>query len=67
MNYFIGVSLVVFGILVIIYGGKKITVKGGFILSLFTMPRLNALFVKWAVAILSIWFGLAFLIGAIKI
>ena len=40
--------------------------NGGAVLKTFSMPRLNAIVLKWAVGILLIWFGIGFLFSGLK-
>ena len=59
----VGVALIVFGLLVAIFGDRKVGAKGGKVSKAFSMPPLNAKVLKWAVALISIWFGVALLFG----
>ena len=65
MSYLIGVILIIVGLVVVIYGDKRATKNGGVITKMFSMPRFNTVFLKWAVGILCVWFGLHFLFGGV--
>ena len=67
MNSLLGVVLVVMGLAVIVYGDKNVKKNGGAVLKTFSMPRLNAIVLKWAVGILLIWFGLGFIFSGLKL
>ncbi len=59
----LGIFLIAFGILVAVFGEKEVNSKGGKISKVFSMLPLNARVLKWAVALTSIWFGVALLLG----
>jgi len=65
MGYIVGVILVVLGLAIIAFGDKNIRQgeREGIVLRFFSMPSLHVKFVKWAVGILCIWFGIALLFG----
>ena len=67
MSYIVGICLVAFGLVAIIFGGKNVQDKVGSILHVFATRRLNAAVLKWAIGLLCIWFGVAFLFGGIKL
>jgi hypothetical protein len=67
MGYFFGFVLVIIGLLVLVFGDRKLNVKGGAILKTFSVPSLNAKVLKWAVGIMCIWFGAALLLGGGKL
>ena len=67
MNSLLGVILVIAGLVVVIYGDKNTNKDGGVILKTVSMPRLNAIVLKWAIGLLLIWFGLGFLFGGLKL
>ena len=67
MNYIVGICLVALGLVAIIFGGKNVQDKGGSVLHVFARPRFNATVLKWAIGLLCIWFGVAFLFGGIKL
>jgi uncharacterized membrane protein YidH (DUF202 family) len=67
MGYFLGCVLVIFGLLILAFGDKKLNVKEGAILKAFSLPPLNAKVTKWAVGIICIWFGVAIVLGGGKL
>jgi hypothetical protein len=67
MGYILGFVLVIVGLLILAFGDKKLNVKEGAILKVFSMPPLNAKLTKWAVGIFCIWFGVALLLGGGKL
>ena len=67
MSYVVGVCLIVLGLVAIVFGSKNVQEKGNVVLKVFSMPRLNAGVLKWAVGLMCIGFGLAFLFGGIKL
>ena len=57
-----GLFLVVLGIVIIKFGERRVDNndrKGSFILKLFSMGHVRVKLIKWAIGILSIWFGLS--------
>lgn len=68
MNYLVGSLLVVVGIVAIIYGDKTVQEEGGIVLKAFShRPGVGNILVKWAIGLVSIWFGLGFLFGGIQL
>jgi hypothetical protein len=63
IGYFAGAVLVILGSLIIVFGDRKVGKNGGAITKTFSMPPLNAKFLKWGAGILCIWFGAALLFG----
>lgn len=59
----VGIALIAIGLLVAVYGDKRVDAKGGTISKAFSMPRANAKVLKWAIAIISIGLGVALLVG----
>jgi len=58
-----GIILIIFGIGIIFYGGKRINIEGGTLLKLLTMPPINAKFVKWGAGLVAIYFGVGFILN----
>jgi uncharacterized membrane protein YidH (DUF202 family) len=58
-----GLALVVLGVLAAIFGDKKIDTNAGKISKTFTMPPLSAKILKWALALILVWFGVSLLFG----
>ena len=56
-----GIALIIFGFIVFKYGDANVENKGGIILKIFTMPRLNRIVLKWAIVLISIFFGIILL------
>jgi hypothetical protein len=57
---FLGIILIILGFVIIIFGDKSAVNEGGIILQLFSYKnKWQVKFVKWAVGLLSIWFGMA--------
>ena len=63
MGYISGVTLVVIGLLILAFGDKKLSVKGGVVLKTFSTPSSNTKVVKWVAGVMFIWFGAALLLG----
>ena len=57
-----GIVPVIFGILVAIFGDKKVSAKPGAIAKTVSMPPTSAKLVKWVIAVLLVWFGVALVI-----
>ena len=66
MKIIAGLLLVVFGFIIFIWGDKALNVKGGVILKSVTIPKMHVAFVKWAIAIFSLLFGLYLMIDFFK-
>ena len=60
----VGIALVALGLLVAVFGDKRVDAKGGKVSKVFSMPPLNAKVLKWAVALISICFGVALVFGS---
>jgi len=54
----IGVLLILFGIVTILWGDKELPIKGGKILLSFSWPRGSARWAKWLIGIALIFAGL---------
>ncbi len=67
MNSLLGVILIIAGLAVVIYGDRNTSKGAGVLLKTFSMPRLNAIVLKWGIGLLLIWFGLGFLFGGLKL
>lgn len=67
MRYLFGFVLVIIGLLILTFGDRKLKVKGGVVLKIFSAPPLSAKVIKWAIGILCIWFGVALLFGGGKL
>ena len=67
MGYLFGFVLMIIGLLILAFGDRKLKVKGGVILKIFSAPSLNAKVTKWAIGIMCIWFGVALLFGGGKL
>lgn len=67
MGYFLGVALVIIGLLILAFSDRKPNMKGGVILKTFSASSLNAKVIKWAVGIVCIWAGAALLLGGGKL
>jgi hypothetical protein len=63
MGYLSGLILVLLGVLVIVFGDRKLSVKRGVMLKAISHEGLNAKVLKWAIAILCIWFGVALIVS----
>jgi hypothetical protein len=63
MGYIAGGVLIVLGLVIIVFGDRKVGKNGGVILRTFSMPPMNAKFAKWGLGIVCIWFGAALLFG----
>ena len=62
MPRLMGFLLIFFGVLVLVAGDRRIPVKGGIVLQLFSAPdnpfgRRRVKVMKWAAGLLVIWFG----------
>lgn len=66
MSYVVGVCLIVLVLVATVFGGKNVQEKGSIVLRVFSMPRLNAVFLKWVVGLMCMGFGLVFHFGGIK-
>ena len=66
MKLISGLLLVVFGVIIFIWGDKALNVKDGAILKSVTMPKVQIAFVKWAIAIFSLLFGLSLIMDFFK-
>jgi hypothetical protein len=63
MRYqFAGIALVIVGVLVAIFGDKMVSAKPGAIAKGASLPPISARLVKWVVAVLLVWFGVALVI-----
>jgi len=67
MGYLFGLVLVFVGLLILAFGERKLNIKGGVILKIFTAPSLQTKITKWAMGIICIWFGAALLLGGGKL
>ena len=67
MGYLIGITLVVVGLLILVFGDKKLKVKEGIVLRIFLAPSLNTKATKWSLGIICVWFGAALLLGGGKL
>ena len=68
MNYLFGAALVVVGVIAIIFGDKTVQKDGGVVLKTFSKPsRFSVLLLKWAIGLMSIWFGIGFLFGKVQL
>ena len=54
----IGIILIIFGIVIILWGDKDLSVKGGELLRLFSWPHGTAKWAKWPFGIVFIYTGL---------
>jgi hypothetical protein len=63
MGYLFGIILVLLGVLVIVFGDRKLNVKRGFLLKAISRDGLNPKILKWAIGILCIWFGVALVVS----
>lgn len=59
-----GLVLISFGMLVLFLGAKSVAVEGGAVLKTVSQKPLAIKIIRWAVALLSIWFGIAVALGA---
>jgi hypothetical protein len=63
MGYLAGAALVILGLIIILFGDRKVSKNGGVITRTFSMPPLNAKVTKWGAGLLCLWIGAALIFG----
>ena len=66
MSTVVGVLLIVIGVVVLVFGGRKLNVNEGTILKLFTHSQTNVRLIQWGLGLVAIYLGVGLILGWFK-
>lgn len=54
-----GILLLVIAVVILVFGDKKMNVKGGVVLKLFSPPNYPVTLIKWVLGLFLMWVGIS--------